>query len=105
MCLKRVFKYFTRFIFRFISALVMPTLAFATPRMPWEDSLEAIQHALTGNTTHVLIIIAIALSGLMWAIGEQGSIIQKAGKIVFGGSIATGAASICAALKLAGGAL
>ncbi len=83
--------------------LLLPSRLLASTQMPWDDSLLVIQNALTGTTAHILIIIAIAMSGLMWAIGEQGSMIQKAGKIIFGGSIATGAVSICSALKLVGG--
>lgn len=86
------------FIFSFVSPL-----SYAAPRMPWDDSLMVIQQSLTGTTAHIIIIIAIAISGLMWAVGEEGSIIQKAGKIIFGGTIATGAVSICTALKLVGG--
>ena len=83
--------------------LLLPSRLLASTQMPWDDSLLVIQNALTGTTAHILIIIAIAMSGLMWAIGEQGSMIQQAGKIIFGGSIATGAVSICSALKLVGG--
>ncbi len=83
--------------------LLLPSRLFASTQMPWDDSLLVVQNALTGTTAHILIIIAIAMSGLMWAMGEQASMIQKAGKIIFGGSIATGAVSICSALKLVGG--
>jgi type IV secretory pathway VirB2 component (pilin) len=83
--------------------LFSSTSSFAAPRMPWDDSLLVIQQALTGTTAHIIIIIAIALSGLMWAIGDQGSLVQKAGKVIFGGTIATSAVSICTALKLLGG--
>jgi type IV secretory pathway VirB2 component (pilin) len=83
--------------------LLFPSLLMAGQSMPWDDSLMVVEQALTGTTAHVLIIIAIAMSGLMWAIGEQGSFIHKAGKIILGGSIATGAVSICTALKLVGG--
>lgn len=86
-----------------IILLFLSSPLFAAPRMPWDDSLMVVQQSLTGTTAHIIIIIAIALSGLMWAVGEQGSIVQKAGKVIFGGTIATGAASICSALKLLGG--
>ena len=79
------------------------SLALAAPHMPWDDSLQVVEEALTGTTAHLSIVIAIALSGLMWAIGEQGSLIQRAGKVIFGGTIATGAISICSALKLISG--
>jgi type IV secretory pathway VirB2 component (pilin) len=85
-----------------LSLITFVPKIYAAPHMPWDDSLMVVQQALTGTTAHIIIIIAIALSGLMWAIGDQGSIIQKAGKIIFGGTIATGAVSICTALKLVG---
>ena len=97
--------FFYRYLFSFVFSMgiLYPSCLLAAPRMPWDDSLMVVQNSLTGTTAHILIIIAIAMSGLLWALGEQGSMIQKAGKIIFGGSIATGAVSICAALKLVGG--
>lgn len=85
------------------STFFFSPLLLAAPRMPWDDSLQVVMDSLTGTTAHIIIIIAIAISGLMWAIGDQGGIINKAGKVIFGGSIATGAVSICSALKLVGG--
>lgn len=95
---KKITLVFVNLFFLFFSPLL-----WADPRMPWDDSLMVVEQSLTGTTAHIIIIIAIAMSGLMWAIGEQGSMIQKGGKIIFGGSIATGAVSICTALKLVGG--
>jgi type IV secretory pathway VirB2 component (pilin) len=91
---------FKQFLYGFIFFLVTSTFdpVLAAPIMPWDSSLTVIQNALTGTTAHILIVIAIAISGLMWALGEQGSMIQKAGKIVCGGAIATGAVSISTAL-------
>lgn len=85
------------------SFLALPALAYAQPNMPWDDGLLQIQRALTGTTAHIIIVIAIALGGIAFAIGEQGGIIKKAAAIIFGGSIATGAASLYMALKLSGG--
>jgi type IV secretory pathway VirB2 component (pilin) len=79
----------------------LPRVAVADT-MPWDNSLTAIQQALTGTTAHVIIVIAIAMAGLAFAVGEQGSLFRKGAAIIFGGSIATGAASLYAALKFSG---
>lgn len=80
---------------------VISKLAFAET-MPWDDSLTVIQNALTGTTAHIIIVIAIAMAGIAFAVGEHGSLFKKGAAIIFGGSIATGAASLYMALKLSG---
>lgn len=72
--------------------------------MPWDGSLRVIQNALTGTTAHIAIVIAIAMAGLGFAFGEHGGLFRKAMGIVFGGSIAVGAASFYTTLQI-GGAL
>lgn len=96
-------------IFAKFRSVIIPTCLFVFPRMllasnslPWENGLLEIQHALTGTTAHIIIVIAIAMAGIAYAVGEQGSIIRKAAGIIFGGSIATGATSLYLALKFTG---
>lgn len=84
------------------SVLLFPRVLLASSTMPWEDGLLEIQHALTGTTAHIIIVIAIAMAGIAYTVGEHGSILRRAAGIIFGGSIATGATSIYLALKFNG---
>jgi type IV secretory pathway VirB2 component (pilin) len=72
--------------------------------MPWDGPLKVVQSALTGTTAHIAIVIAIALAGLGFAFGEHGGLFRKGMGIIFGGSIAVGAASFYTTLQI-GGAL
>ncbi len=72
------------------------------PSMPWDDGLTQIQNALTGNTAHALIVLAIAITGIAVAVGETDSVFRKAASIVFGGSIAVGAVSLYSTLSFSG---
>jgi type IV secretory pathway VirB2 component (pilin) len=72
------------------------------PAMPWDNGLTQIQNALTGNTAHALIVLAIAITGIAVALGENDSIFRKAASIVFGGSIAVGAVSLYSTLRFSG---
>jgi len=72
------------------------------PSMPWDNTLTVIEMALTGTTAHLLIVIAIAISGFSYLFGEHGSIFRKAASIVFGGAIAVGAVSLYSTLSFGG---
>lgn len=72
--------------------------------MPWDNSLRVVQNALTGTTAHAAIVISIAMAGLGFAFGEHGGLFRKAMGVLFGGSIAVGAASFYSTLQI-GGAL
>ena len=73
--------------------------------MPWDEGLKKIQMALTGPTAHFIIIIAISLSGLSFAFGEQGGAFRRGAGIIFGGSIAIGAATLANTLGISGAVL
>lgn len=86
-------------------AVFTPSISYASssgPAMPWDSGLQQIQNALTGNTAHALIVMAIALTGIAIAVGESDSIFRKAACIVFGGSIAVGAVSLYSTLRFSG---
>lgn len=72
-------------------ATTTPIVAFAAgagEAMPWDTPIQNIEQDLTGTVAKLLGIIAVAAFGLMFAYGEHGSAVRKAGGIVFGLSIA-----------------
>ena len=73
--------------------------------MPWDEGLKKIQMALTGPTAHFIIIISISISGLTFAFGEQGGTFRRGAGIIFGGSIAIGAATLANTLGISGAVL
>jgi type IV secretion system protein VirB2 len=56
--------------------------------MPWDTPLESIESDLQGTVAHLMIIIAIVATGLMFAFGEHGSSMRKIMGIAAGGSVA-----------------
>jgi type IV secretion system protein VirB2 len=83
-------------VFLFTCSIAMCVLA--DDDLPWDSPLQTLLRGFTGTTAHLLILIAIVLSGLGFAMGEHGSMMRRAIGIVFGGSIAIGAASLAATL-------
>lgn len=71
--------------------------AWAADRLPWDKPLENITSSLTGPTAKLIVVLAIALSGLMLALGDSSGLMRKSLAVVFGASIATGASQIGAA--------
>ena len=61
--------------------------------LPWDSAFEKLQKTLTGKTAKFISVIVIAMTGLMFAIGEAGSASRKGFGIVFGISLAFGATS------------
>ncbi len=75
------------------------------PDMPWNGPLTAIVNNLSGPTGHALVLLAIVISGIIWAFtrNEEGG--KKIGQIAVGGSLILGAASLMASLGFAGAVL
>lgn len=87
---------------------LMTSSAFATDTansMPWDEGLSKMQAALTGSTAHIIIILAIAISGLSFAFGEHGGAFRRGAGIICGGSIAIGAATLATTLGISGAML
>lgn len=63
---------------------------------PWDSVLQKISDELTGKTAHYAILIAIALGGIGFALGEHGGVQRKIMGIIIGASCAVGAASLAA---------
>ena len=80
-------------------ALLLPASpAFAAAgggAMPWDTMLTQLQGDITGVVVTAGIIIAIAATGISWALGG-GRFFEGTSRIVFGGAVAVGAATIFA---------
>lgn len=61
--------------------------------MPWESPLRKLLASLQGPTAQIIIILAIIIAGLAFAIGEAGSFFRRCAAAVFGGAIAIGASA------------
>lgn len=61
--------------------------------MPWDSALSNIEYDLTGPTAHIIILIAIVVTGGLWAGGRHGEAMHRILGIAAGGSIMVGAAS------------
>lgn len=77
--------------FTVVSALVAAPAYAQT--MPWESPLRQLLASLQGPTAQIIIILAIIIAGLAFAIGEAGSFFRRCSAAVFGGAIAIGASS------------
>lgn len=88
------------------SMMIAPN-AFASTMgtMPWDTTLNSIEQDLQGPVAHGLILVAIVVTGLMWAFGEHGSSMKKIMGIAAGGAIALGATSMVSGLGMSNGAL
>jgi type IV secretion system protein VirB2 len=82
-----------------MAVLLVPELAFAKDAgsggeaLPWNGAFDKLSASLTGTTAKVISTIVIAATGLMLAFGEAGSASRKSLQIVFGISLAFGAAT------------
>ena len=82
--------------------------AFATTggtSMPWDEPLIRIQENLTGPVASAIIIIAVALAGVMWALSDHGTGMRRVSQVIFGAGVALGAVSFVTALGFSGATL
>ncbi len=73
--------------------------------MPWESTLTQILDSLQGPVARFAGILAIVITGLMFALGEGGQMFKRGLGIAFGLSIAFSASTFVSQLGFAGGAL
>ena len=76
--------------------------AAAGPAMPWDGPLQTILQSLSGTVAHVLITVAVIVTGLVFAFTEHGSGARRLFGVAFGGAIALGALSFMTAVGWAG---
>ena len=93
----------------FLTALVLvlaqPAWASGS-NMPWETPLQSILDSITGPVAKIAGVIAIAITGLMWAFGDTSGVMRRGIQIVFGLSVAFTASSFFLSFfSFGGGAL
>ena len=72
------------------------------PPMPWDGPLLMILASLRGTVAHVLITVAVIVTGLVFAFTEHGSGARRLFGVAFGGALALGALSFMTAVGWAG---
>ncbi|HXC24742.1 MAG TPA: TrbC/VirB2 family protein [Gemmatimonadaceae bacterium] len=72
------------------------------PDMPWNGPLTAVVTNLSGQTGHALVLLAIMISGIIWAFTRHEEGGKKIGQIAVGGSLVLGAATLMASFGFAG---
>ncbi len=72
------------------------------PAMPWDGPLITIMSSLSGTVAHVLITVAVIVTGLVFAFTEHGSGARRLFGVAFGGALALGALSFMTAIGWAG---
>ena len=82
-----------------------PALA-AGSNMPWETPLQSILDSITGPVAKIVGVLAITVTGLMWAFGDTSGVMRRGIQIVFGLSVAFTASSFFLSFfSFGGGAL
>jgi len=70
-----------------------------TSNLPWNTGLNTLVGQISGPIPRVAAILACAATGMMMAFGEMQGMAKKGVQIVFGMSIAIGAASLVTAVS------
>lgn len=82
--------------------LLIPELAQAQTAMPWDNFTCMLAKQLGGNAIKWMAVIAVALAGLMYGLGELAGPFQKTLQIAAGFSIALGAVAVVSMMFGAG---
>src|SRR6266540_1109563 len=72
------------------------------PAMPWDGPLKTILSSLSGTVAHVLVTVAVIVTGLVFAFTEHGSGARRLFGVAFGGALALGALSFMTAVGWSG---
>jgi type IV secretion system protein VirB2 len=107
MRLKSQHRHFINLIFLTALVLVLAQPAWASgSNMPWETPLQSILDSITGPVAKIAGVIAITITGLMWAFGDTSGVMRRGIQIVFGLSVAFTASSFFLSFfSFGGGAL
>ena len=91
------------FALALVAGLAVPAAAATSgPAMPWDGPLQTILTSLSGTVAHVLITVAVIVTGLVFAFTEHGSGARRLFGVAFGGALALGALSFMTAVGWAG---
>jgi type IV secretory pathway VirB2 component (pilin) len=74
------------------------TIVLGSTGLPWETPLQTIQRSLSGPVAVAIAIIAIVVSGFMYAFGESGSMFKHLCFVALAISLALGAATFVSAV-------
>lgn len=86
-----------------VLALASPALATATAdTFPWTPVLQRIVDSLRGPVAHLLIMLAIVVSGFVFALVEMSYGMHRLMGVAFGGAIAIGVLAFMTAVGWAG---
>lgn len=86
-----------------VLALASPALAAATAdTFPWTPVLQRIVDSLRGPVAHLLIMLAIVVSGFVFALVEMSYGMHRLIGVAFGGAIAIGVLTFMTAVGWAG---
>ena len=85
-----------------LAAVARADAASFGPPMPWDGPLLMILASLSGTVAHVLITVAVIVTGLVFAFTEHGSGARRLFGVAFGGALALGALSFMTAVGWAG---
>jgi type IV secretion system protein VirB2 len=88
-----------------MASVTFPGRVFAAtdgPSMPWNGPLDAVVTNLSGPTGHALVLLAIMISGIIWAFTRHEEGGKKIGQIAVGGSLILGAATLMASFGFSG---
>src|ERR1035437_10675176 len=77
---------------------LLPSIAHAQTTMPWETFSTKLACTLSGNWVKWMAVIAVALGGVMFGLGELSGPFQKMMQIVGGFTIALGAVTVVSTL-------
>lgn len=91
-----------------LGGALLPNIAYAStggPEMPWNAPLTAVVNNLSGPTGHALVLLAIMISGIVWAFTRHEEGGKKIGQIAVGGSLILGAATLMASFGFSGAVL
>ena len=86
----------------FLASVTEAGAASFGPPMPWDGPLLIILASLSGTVAHVLITVAVIVTGLVFAFTEHGSGARRLLGVAFGGALALGALSFMTAVGWAG---
>ncbi|MEZ5838148.1 MAG: TrbC/VirB2 family protein [Geminicoccaceae bacterium] len=82
-----------------LAVTVFPAVALAsTTGMPWETPLDQVQQSLTGPVVTSIAAIAVAVTGVLFALVPEGGFARRAAGIGLGLSIAVAAPSFVGTL-------
>lgn len=87
-----------RFCFCFAFLFCCNLMASSAESMPWDSPLEKLSASLTGPVAKVGAIVSIAGAGLALAVNQSEGFSRTAIRLVFGLSIAFGAATLVSTL-------